>query len=107
MTSKRQEKKVNSKTIGNMPAWSHYRFWSLLKNKAKELPNFRVIICHKDYATNTCSECRFLGRRVGGSEKFKCLPSNQQSDRDLNAATDNLSKIMNLIKKNMSLIFRD
>lgn len=51
--------------------------------------------------------CRFLGRRVGGSEKFKCLPSNQQSDRDLNAATDNLSKIMNLIKKNMSLIFRD
>jgi putative transposase len=99
MVSKRQ-RKINSKTARNMLTWSHYRFKMRLMNKAREYPNCRVIICGEEYTSQTCSECGYLHRKIGGSKKFKCPGCNQESDRDFNAAR-------NILLKNMSLVFRD
>jgi putative transposase len=99
MVSKRQ-RKINSKTAGNILTWSHYRFKMRLMSKAREYPNCRVIICGEEYTSQTCSECGYLHRKIGGSKKFKCPRCNQQSDRDFNAAR-------NILLKNMSLVFRD
>jgi putative transposase len=99
MVSKRQ-RKLNSKTAGNMLTWSHYRFKTRLMNKAREYPNCRLIICGEEYTSQTCSECGYLHRKIGGSKKFKCPGCNQESDRDFNAAN-------NILLKNMILDFRD
>ena len=99
MVSKRQ-RKINSKTARKMLTWSHYRFKTRLMNKAREYPNCRVIICGEEYTSQTCSECGYLHRKIGGSKKFKCPGCNQESDRDFNAAR-------NILLKNMSLVFRD
>jgi transposase len=69
-------------------------------NKAREYPNCRVIICGEEYTSQTCSECGYLHRKIGGSKKFKCPGCNQESDRDFNAAR-------NILLKNMILGFRD
>jgi transposase len=58
---------VNSKTARNMLTWSHYRFKTQLMNKAREYPNCRVIICGEEYTSQTCSECGYLHRKIGGS----------------------------------------
>jgi putative transposase len=99
MVSKRQ-RKINSKTARKMLTWSHYRFKTRLINKARKYPNCRVIICGEEYTSQTCSECGYLHRKIGGSKKFKCPGCNQKSDRDFNAAR-------NILLKNMSLVFRD
>jgi putative transposase len=99
MVSKRQ-RKINSKTARKMLAWSHYRFKTQLMNKAREYSNCRLIICGEEYTSQTCSECGYLHRKIGGSKKFKCSGCNQESDRDFNAAR-------NILLKNMSLVFRD
>jgi putative transposase len=99
MVSKRQ-RKINSKTARKMLTWSHYRFKTRLMNKAREYPNCRVIVCGEEYTSQTCSECGYLHRKIGGSKKFKCPGCNQESDRDFNAAR-------NILVKNMSLVFRD
>jgi putative transposase len=90
MVSKRQ-RKIDSKTAGNIFTWSHYRFKTRLMNKDREYPNCRVIICGEEYTSQTCSECEFLHCKIGGSKKFKCPGCHQESDRDFNAA-------MNILK---------
>jgi putative transposase len=99
MVSKCQ-RKINSKTARNMLTWSHYRFKIRLMNKAREYPNCRVIICGEEYTSQTCSECGYLHRKIGGAKESKCPGCNQESDRDFNAAR-------NILLKNMSLVFRD
>jgi putative transposase len=95
----RRHRIINSKTAKKMLSWSHYRFKSRLMNKAREYPNCRVIICGQEYTSQTCSECGYLHRKIGGA-KFKCPGCNQESDRDFNAAR-------NILLKNMILVFRD
>jgi putative transposase len=96
----RSRRKISSKTARNMLTWSHYRFKTRLMNKAREYPNCRVIICGEEYTSQTCSECGYLHRKIGGSKKFKCPGCHQESDRDFNAAR-------NILLKNMILGFRD
>jgi putative transposase len=96
----RSRRKINLKTARKMLTWSHYRFKTRLMNKAREYPNCRVIICGEEYTSQTCSECGYLHRKIGGAKKFKCLQCNQESDRDFNAAR-------NILLKNMILGFRD
>jgi putative transposase len=96
----RSRRKINSKTARNMLTWSHYRFKMRLMNKAREYPNCRVIICGEEYTSQTCSECGYLHRKIGGSKKFKCPRCNQEFDRDFNAAR-------NILLKNMIVGFRD
>jgi transposase len=71
-----------------------------LMNKAREYPNCRVIICGKEYISQTYYECGFLHCKIEGAKEFKCPQCNQESDRNFNAA-------MNILLKNMILIFRD
>jgi putative transposase len=94
----KSHRKINSKAARNMLTWSHYRFKTRLMNKAREYPNFRVIICGEEYTSQTCSECGYLYRKVGGAKEFKCPGCHQESD--FNAAR-------NILLKNMILIFRD
>jgi putative transposase len=96
----RSRRKINSKIAKNMLIWSHYRFKTRLMNKAREYPNCRVIISGEEYTSQTCSECGYLHRKIGGSKKFKCPGCNQESDKDFNAAR-------NILLKNMILGFRD
>jgi putative transposase len=93
-------RKINSKTARNMLTWSHYRFKKRLMNKVREYPNCRVIICGEEYTSQTCSECGYLHRKIGGAKEFKCPGCHQESDRDFNAAR-------NILLKNMILVFRD
>jgi putative transposase len=95
----KSRRKISSKTARKMLTWSHYRFKMRLINKAREYPNCRVIICGEEYTSQTCSECGYLHRKIGGSKKFKCPGCHQESDRDFNAAR-------NILLKNMILGFR-
>jgi putative transposase len=88
----RSRRKINSKTARKMLTWSHYRFKTRLMNKAREYPNCRVIICSKEYTNQTCSKCRYLHHKIGGSKKLKCLGCNQESGRDFNVASNILLK---------------
>jgi transposase len=91
----RSRRKINSKTARNMLTWSHYRFKTRLMNKAREYPNCRVIIWGEEYISQTCSECGYLHRKVGGAKKFK-FPGCNQSDRNFKAARNILLKESNL-----------
>jgi putative transposase len=95
----RSRRKIISKTVRNMLTWNNYKFKKRLMNKAREYPNFRVIICDEEYTSQTCSECGYLHRKIGGLKKFKCPGCHQESDRDFNAAR-------NILLKNMILGFR-
>jgi putative transposase len=94
MVSKRQ-RKINLKTGRNMLTWSHYRFKTRLINKAREYPNCRVIICSEEHTSQTCSECEYLHRKIGGSKKLKCPGYNQES----NPASNILLKESNLYRR--------
>jgi putative transposase len=96
----RSRRKISSKTARKMLTWSHYRFKTRLMNKAREYPNCRVIICGEKYTSQTCSECGYFHRKIGGAKKFKCPGCHQESDRDFNA-------VRNILLKNMILGFRD
>jgi transposase len=65
-------------------------------NKARECPNFQVIICGKEYTSQTCNEYGYLHRKMGGAKEFKCPGCNQKYDRDFNAARNILLKESNL-----------
>jgi transposase len=71
-------------------------FKTRLVNKAREHPNCRVIICGEEYTSQTCRECGYLHRKIGGAKEFKCPGCNQESDRDFNAARNILLKGSNL-----------
>jgi transposase len=96
----RSLRKINSKIARKMLTWTYYRFKTRLMNKARDYPNCRVIIFGEEYTSQTCSQCGYLHRKIGGAKKFKCPGCHQESDKDFNAAR-------NILLKNMILAFRD
>ena len=72
-------------------AVSHYKFQSILEQKAKEY-NVEVNIVNESYTTMTCGKCGILNKNVGPSRIFNCLDCGVSIDRDLNGARNILIK---------------
>ena len=72
-------------------AVSHYKFQTILEQKAKEY-NIEVNIVNEAYTTMTCGKCGTLNKNVGSSRIFNCLDCGVSIDRDLNGARNILIK---------------
>ena len=71
---------------------AHYKFKMRLQEKAAQAPNkCRVVICHEDYTSKTCTCCGVLND-VGASEWYTCKSCKCEIDRDINGARNILIK---------------
>jgi putative transposase len=83
--TKKNKRKITTKTARAMLSWSHYRFKQVLKNKA-ELCGSHVLDVTEEYTSKTCTACGHIHRKLGGSKVFKCPVCNHTIGRDFNGA---------------------
>ncbi|NEQ85642.1 MAG: transposase [Moorea sp. SIO2I5] len=82
--SKRQERKIRSKTVRNLLSFAHYRFKQFLKHKAFETGKLVVDVCEA-YTSKTVSWTGELVK-IGGSKIIKSQIDGKKMDRDINGA---------------------
>ncbi|NEO37078.1 MAG: IS200/IS605 family element transposase accessory protein TnpB [Moorea sp. SIOASIH] len=82
--SKKQNRKLRSKTVRNMLTFAHYRFKEFLKHKAAENGKIVVDVCEA-YTSKTVSWTGELVN-IGGSKIIRSKIDNQVMDRDINGA---------------------
>jgi len=85
---------LHKKTNRQMLSWSHYAFRRLLKDKANQFPNCRVVEVTEEYTSKTCGNCGHC-HKIGSSETFSCPKCNMVADRDVNGARNILLKTLN------------
>jgi putative transposase len=81
----KKSRKINSKTVRQMLRWSHYRFKQTLKFQALKR-GATVIDVTEEYTSKTCTKCRHVQAKLGGSKKFKCPKCGHTLPRDWNGA---------------------
>lgn len=82
---KKENRKLNKKTIRMMGLLSHFKFLKKLKTKAKEFKN-EIIIGNEAYSTRTCGNCEFIKNDIGSLEEWICNRCKIHHDRDSNAS---------------------
>ncbi|NEQ80395.1 MAG: transposase [Moorea sp. SIO2I5] len=82
--SKKQNRKLRSKTVRNMLSFAHYRFKEFLKHKATENGKIVVDVCEA-YTSQTVSWTGELVN-IGGSKIIKSKIDGRSMDRDINGA---------------------
>jgi putative transposase len=92
MTRKNQ-RKIRTKTARAMLTWAHYRFKQVLKDKA-ELCGCYVVDVTEEYTSKTCTNCGHIHQKLGGSKVFKCPNCGHTLPRDLNGALGILLKAL-------------
>ena len=83
--TKRNQRKIRSKTARNLLTWAHYRFKQTLKASA-ELSGCYVIEVTEEFTSKTCTKCGHIHNKLGGSKRFKCPVCSHELDRDFNGA---------------------
>jgi putative transposase len=83
--TKKNKRKIRTKTARQMLTWSHYRFKQVLKNKA-ELSGSKVIDVTEEFTSKTCTRCGHVHQKLGGSKIFKCPECGHTLNRDFNGA---------------------
>ncbi len=83
--TKKNKRKIRTKTARQMLTWSHYRFKQVLKNKA-ELSGCYVIDVTEEFTSKTCTKCGHVHQKLGGSKVFKCPECGHSLKRDFNGA---------------------
>lgn len=83
--TKKNKRKIRTKTARQMLTWSHYRFKQVLKNKA-ELSGCHVIDVTEEFTSKTCTKCGHVHQKLGGSKVFKCPECGHSLKRDFNGA---------------------
>lgn len=92
MVSKKDGKRrLHSKTARNILTWSHYKFKTRLRSKAKEY-GCNVVDCTEEYTSQTCTRCGYL-QKIQGKTK-KCPQCKTIVDRDIGAARNILMKFL-------------
>lgn len=72
-----------SKVARAMLTWSHFKFKTFLKFKAKEY-GAKVIEVDESYTSKTCGRCGFILKNLGGKKVFRCPRCGLVIDRDYN-----------------------
>lgn len=88
------DRKLSSKTARAMLGWSHYRFKLRFKNKTREYPWCKIVICDEHFTSKTCGSCGNLYQSLGSRKTFKCPNCHQEFDRDMNAARNILLRFI-------------
>ena len=83
--TKKNKRKIRTKTARQMLTWSHYRFKQVLKYKA-ELSGCHVIDVTEEFTSKTCTKCGHVHQKLGGSKVFKCPECGHKLKRDFNGA---------------------
>lgn len=83
--TKKNKRKIRTKTARQMLTWSHYRFKQVLKNKA-EFSGCHVIDVTEEFTSKTCTKCGHIHQKLGGSKVFKCPECGHNLKRDFNGA---------------------
>ena len=83
--TKKNKRKIRTKTARQMLTWSHYRFKQVLKNKA-ELSGCQVVDVTEEFTSKTCTKCGHVHQKLGGSKVFKCPECGHTLNRDFNGA---------------------
>ena len=78
--------RLSSQTAKAMCTWSHFRFRTNLKNKAKSFPGVCVIETTEEFTSKTCGQCGKINAKLGSSKTFSCGACDFRSDRDFNGA---------------------
>ena len=78
--------RLSSQTAKAMCTWSHFRFRTNLKNKAKSFPEVCVIETTEEFTSKTCGQCGKINDKLGSSKTFSCGACGFRSDRDFNGA---------------------
>lgn len=81
--TKRDKRKINSKTARAMLNWAHYRFACFLRHKSKEHGK-KVITISEAYTSKTISWTGEVIENLGGRKFVKSKLDGQKMDRDLN-----------------------
>ncbi|NEO37185.1 MAG: transposase [Moorea sp. SIOASIH] len=82
--SRKNNRKIRSKTVRNMLSFAHYRFKEFLKHKAQETGKIVVDVCEA-YTSKTVSWTGELVN-IGGSKIIKSKVDGRSMDRDINGA---------------------
>ncbi|NEO23328.1 MAG: transposase [Moorea sp. SIO4A1] len=82
--SRKEKRKIRSKTVRNMLTFAHYRFKEFLKHKAQETGKVVVDVCEA-YTSKTVSWTGELVN-IGGSQIIKSKIDGRSMDRDINGA---------------------
>jgi putative transposase len=83
--TKRDKRKITSKTARSMLTWAHYRFRQTLIHHATKR-NCVVIVDDEAYTSKTCSCCGAINLKLGGAKVFQCKTCNHVIGRDWNGA---------------------
>jgi len=84
--SRKATRKIDSETVRSMLTWSHYRFRTLLTNKAREYPWVKVHMVTEEYTSKTCTGCGHLKNNLGGAKVYDCSACQSRWDRDVAGA---------------------
>lgn len=101
--TKKEGRRIHTKSVRSMLHWSHYRFRQRLLFKATEYPGVQVKVVKEDYTSKTCGNCGELNRELGRSKHFHCPSCNWQCDRDVNGARNILLKYLTENKTSLSV----
>ena len=78
-------RKIRSKSVRQMLAWSHYKFEQHLK-QAAERKGVLVVLCNESYTSKTCTRCGHIHTKLGGSKIHKCPRCGNVVNRDWGGA---------------------
>ena len=92
--TKKQGRRIHTKSVRSMLHWSHYRFRQRLLFKASEYPGVTVHVVTEEYTSKTCGMCGDVHERLGGNKHFRCPSCGWHCDRDVNGARNILLKTL-------------
>lgn len=98
--TKRDKRKITSKTARSMLTWAHYRFRQTLMHSLRHSPGWNiraksaattkrdcvVITDDEAYTSKTCCCCGVVNPKLGGAKVFQCKTCNHVIGRDWNGA---------------------
>jgi putative transposase len=90
--SKKQGRKIKTKTVRQMSVLGHKMFLQRLKTKAIET-NTNVIIVDEAYTSKTCACCENVKSGTFTSKVFKCDKCGVKMDRDTNGSINIFKKL--------------
>ena len=90
--TKKDQRRIMSKTVRNMLSWSHYKFRMMLISKVMEYLNKRVLLPSEEYTSKTCTKCGAIKDNLGGGKVYICTDCGLVLDRDINGSRNILLK---------------
>lgn len=90
--SKKQGRKIRTKTVRQMTVLGHKTFIEKLKTKAEEM-NVKVVFVDESYTSKTCASCENEKKYKFTGKRYKCQKCGLNIDRDTNGAINIAKKL--------------